>query len=214
LQEQERRHLARELHDELGQCCVAITVDAAAIAQDTREQLPSAHASAQAIGATAKHLQHVIRGLLTQLRPTGLDELGLVACLELLVESWSQVHGIACRFAADALPDGLDEATNISIYRTVQESLTNIARHAHATQASVTLCGPATAAGTGACIELAIDDNGSGIASDSMRNGFGLLGMRERIHALGGSVVFQARPAGGTRIVAVLPWSGESAAPP
>jgi signal transduction histidine kinase len=205
LQEQERRHLARELHDELGQCCVAIKVDAASIAQDTRERLPAAHASACAISETANHLHNVVRGMLNRLRPTGLDELGLAACLELLVESWSKLHGIACTFAAEASLDGLDEATNITIYRTVQEGLTNIARHAHATRAAVTICRLATDTSKVDCITLTIDDNGSGFPADGIRNGFGVLGMNERVNALGGSITFSLAPSGGTRVEAVLP---------
>jgi signal transduction histidine kinase len=208
LQEQERRHLARELHDELGQCCVAIKVDAASIAQDTCERLPAAHASARAISETANHLQNVVRGMLNRLRPTGLDELGLETCMGLLVEAWSKLHGITCTFTVEALLDGLDEATNITIYRTVQESLTNIARHARATQAVVTIRRPVgdTSSETD-CITLTIDDNGTGFPTDGIRNGFGVLGMSERVNALGGSVAFSVAPSGGARIEAVLPVS-------
>jgi glucose-6-phosphate-specific signal transduction histidine kinase len=207
LQEQERRHLARELHDELGQCCIAIKVDAAAIAQDTCERLPAAHASARAISETANHLHNVVRGMLNRLRPTGLDELGLETCLGLLIESWSKVHGITCTFATEASLDGLDEATNISIFRTVQESLTNIARHARATQAAVTIRRPASESPQADCITLTIDDDGIGFPADSICNGFGILGMSERVNALGGSVAFSVAPSGGARIEAVLPVS-------
>lgn len=93
LQEQERRHLARELHDEIGQCCVAIKVDAALIAQETHDKLSA-------------------------------------TCLQVLVESWSQRHKVSGTFTADGALDGLDEATNITLYRGVQESLSNIAQHA------------------------------------------------------------------------------------
>lgn len=201
LQEQERRHLARELHDELGQCCVAIKFDAASIAQDTRDRLPLVYASARAIAETAEHLHEVVRGMLQRLRPAGLDDLGLVACLQLLVESWSQRYGIACTFAAEGELDDFDEITNIAFYRTVQESLTNIAQHAHAAQASVTI----RRASAGDCIALTIEDNGAGIRMDSMRNGLGVLGMSERINALGGSLSFAPGLSGGTRIDAVLP---------
>jgi signal transduction histidine kinase len=206
-QEQERRRLARELHDELGQCCVAIKADAASISHDTRKSLPAAHASACAISATANHLHNVVRGMLNRLRPTGLDELGVVACLELLVGSWSKVHGIACTFSAEALPYDLDEVTNISIYRTVQEGLTNIVRHAHATQAAVSLRRSVTDASEIASLTLTIDDNGRGLPADGICNGFGVLGMSERINGLGGRISFSIAPSGGVRIEAVLPVS-------
>lgn len=205
LQEQERRHLARELHDEIGQCCVAIKVDAASIAQDTRDRLPAAYASARVIAGTADHLHEVVRDMLHRLRPTGLDDLGLVACLKVLVESWSQRHGIACTFAAEGALDEFEEATNIAIYRTVQESLTNIAQHAHAAEASVSIRRPATVTTAGNCITLVVEDHGTGIPVNSAGKGFGLLGMSERINALGGRLSFSDVPAGGTRIEAVLP---------
>jgi len=210
LQEQERRHLARELHDELGQCCVAIKVDAASIAQSTRDRLPVAYASARAIAETAEHLHDVVRGILLRLRPAGLDDLGLTASLQLLVESWSQRHAIACAFAAEGKLDGFDEVTNIALYRTVQESLTNIAQHAHAAHATVTIRRSPAGASGGDCITLTIADNGAGIRMDSIRNGLGVLGMSERVHALGGSLSFSLDPAGGTRIEAVLPVPAEA----
>jgi len=208
LQEQERQHLARELHDELGQCFVAIKVDAASIAQDTHERLPAAHASARAIVQTADHLHDVVRGMLNRLRPTGLDDLGLAACLQVLVESWSQRHGIACTFAAEGTLDGLDEATNITLYRTVQESLTNIARHAHASRAIVTVRRSEAGLSEPHCITLKIEDDGSGLPASGTRSGLGVLGMSERVNALGGRLSLAEAPSGGTRVEAVLPVPG------
>ena len=205
LQEQERLHLARELHDEIGQCCVAIKVDAASIAQDTRDLLPTAYACAEVITETANHLHQVVREMLQHLRPTGLDDLGLVACLKVLVESWSQRHGITCTFLAEGELDDFEEATNIAIYRTVQESLTNIARHAHTAQASVTIRRPAAESSADDCITLAIEDHGTGIPINAETKGFGLLGMSERITALGGSLSLSNVPSGGASIEAVLP---------
>jgi len=205
LQEDERRHLARELHDEFGQCCVAIKVEAATIAHHARESMPPAYESARVIAQTADHLHQVVRGMLLRLRPTGLDDLGLAACLKVLVEAWSQRHGIVCTFAAEGALDGLDETTNIAIYRTVQESLTNIARHAHAAEAAVTIRHPERGPAGRDCVELAIEDHGKGIPADAVGSGFGLLGMSERIHALGGSLSFSDVPLGGTRIEVVLP---------
>jgi len=210
LQEQERRHLARELHDELGQCCVAIKVDAASIAHDTRDRLPGAQASARAIIATADHLQDVVRGMLHRLRPTGLDDLGLVACLQVLVESWSQRHGITATFAAEGMLDDLDEATNITLYRTVQESLTNIAKHAHASRASVTIRRSVSGPAATHCITLTIDDDGSGMHSPAPGHGLGVLGMSERVDALDGRLSLTVAPSGGTRVEAVLPVPGRA----
>jgi signal transduction histidine kinase len=208
LQEQERRNLARELHDELGQCCVAIKVNASSIAHDTRDRLETAHACARAIGETADHLQDVVRSMLRRLRPMGLDELGLAACLEVLTASWSERHGTACVLAADGVLDGLDEATNIAIYRTVQESLTNIAKHARANRVAVSIHRPAAVAPDGDRVTLRIDDDGDGICAGGIGEGLGVLGMSERVHALGGRLSVTAAPSGGTRVDAVLPLPG------
>ncbi len=208
LQEQERRHLARELHDELGQCCVAIKVDASSIAHDTRDRLETAYVCARAIEQTADHLQDVVRSMLRRLRPMGLDELGLAACLQGLMASWSERHGTACVLRADGVLDGLDEATNIAIYRTVQESLTNIAKHARANRVVVDIHRPAAAMSEGDCITLRIDDDGEGMSAGSTREGLGIFGMGERVHALGGRLSVAAAPSGGTRVDAVLPLPG------
>lgn len=205
LQEQERRHLASELHDEIGQCCVAIKVDAASIAQDTRGRLEAVHASACAITETADHLHDVVRGMLHRLRPTGLDDLGLTICLKVHVESWSHRHGIACSFTAEGALDDFAEATNIAIYRTVQESLTNVARHAHTAQASVSIRRTKAHEFAGDCICLVVEDKGIGILINCDTKGFGLLGMTERISALGGNLSLSNTLSGGARIEAILP---------
>ena len=210
LQEQERRHLARELHDEFGQCCVAIKVDATLIAQDAPDQQSAIHTSARAIFDTADHLHDVLRSMLSRLRPAGLDDLGLVPCLQVLVDAWSRRHAVSCSFQADDTFEGLDEATSITLYRAVQESLSNIAQHAHASRASVVM-GRSAASSDAHCITLNIADNGVGMPVRTTRQGLGVLGMRERISALGGSLSFAMAPAGGTHLQVVLPMPSESA---
>jgi glucose-6-phosphate-specific signal transduction histidine kinase len=204
LQEQERRHLARELHDEFGQCCVAIKVDAAFIAHGTHGKQSAIHASALAISDTADHLHNVLRGMLQRLRPTGLDDFGLATCLQVLIDSWSQRHKVACTFKVSGVLENLDDAINITLYRTVQESLSNIAQHAQASIADVTLHisnGPHDTHH----ISLNIEDNGIGMSEDIVRQGVGLLGMNERISALGGCMSLSKVPAGGTLVRVVLP---------
>jgi glucose-6-phosphate-specific signal transduction histidine kinase len=210
LQEQERRHLARELHDEFGQCCVAIKVDATLIAQDTVDKHSPIHTSARAIFDTADHLHDVLRSMLHRLRPAGLDDLGLITCLQVLVESWSRRHAVICTFTTDGLFEGLDEATNITLYRAVQESLSNIAQHAHASRASVMICRSAPSPDTQS-ITLNIHDNGVGLSKDTRRQGLGVLGMNERVSALGGCLSLSMGPSGGTHVRVVLPMSIEGA---
>jgi two-component system sensor histidine kinase UhpB len=210
LQEQERRHLARELHDEFGQCCVAIKVDATLIAQDTLDTLSPMHASARAIFETADHLHDVLRSMLHRLRPAGLDDLGLISCLQVLVESWSRRHAVICTFQADGTLDGLDEATNITLYRAVQESLSNIAQHAHASRVSVMIGRSAPSSDTHR-ITLNVHDDGVGMSKGTTRQGLGLLGMNERVSALGGCLSLATVPSGGTHVQVVLPMPMEGA---
>jgi len=201
LQESERRRIARELHDEFGQCCVAIKVDAALIARDAALHPAQAQMGAKRISDTADHLQGVLRGMLTRLRPIGLDDLGLVSSLQLLVENWEARHGIACRFQASGALDALEESCTMTLYRSVQEGLTNIAKHAQASQASVSL---AQTAGNRE-ITLTVCDNGVGLQPDRVQTGLGIVGMRERVSALGGRLALSLMPTGGTQLQVLLP---------
>lgn len=204
LQEQERRHLARELHDEIGQYCVAIKVDASTIARDTNGHLPRAHACAVAMGQTADHLHNVVRGLLERLRPTALDELGLPAALQVLTDGWSARHGVACELTASGALGSLGEAVNITVYRIVQECLTNVAKHAGARHVAVKL----TAQGNPDArptLVLQVRDDGAGVPAELSRRGMGLAGMRERAQALGGTLDIRPTNRGGTCLEVLLP---------
>lgn len=207
MQEAERRHIARELHDEVGQCCVAIQFDAVLIAREAATAQASIRVGAERISAMANQLQAVLRGMLNRLRPTGLDELGLLSGVQLFIDSWQARNGIACAFhGADALPalGALDEACTITLYRGVQEGLTNIARHARASQASVSL--EQLQHGTGVQqICLSVRDNGIGLQAGAASSGLGVLGMKERVHALGGQLSLARLPAGGTELRLLLP---------
>jgi two-component system sensor histidine kinase UhpB len=211
LQESERRHIARELHDDIGQCCVAVKVDAALIARESQHQHASIHAGAQRISDSADHLQTVLRGILNRLRPIGLDELGLVSSLQILLDNWQARHGIACSFSASGDLDALDEACTITLYRSVQESLTNIARHAQASQARITIAQAKQAPGADQ-ITLTVHDNGIGLPAGAAHQGMGILGMRERVNALGGQLSLHRLPAGGTQLQVRLPLPCKEAA--
>lgn len=204
LQESERRYIARELHDEFGQCCVAIKVDAALIALESKNRQPTIYASAQLISDAADHLHQVLRGMLNRLRPSGLDDLGLVSSLQLLVEDWQARHGIACTFASNCAFDTLEETSTIALYRSVQEGLTNIAKHAQASEAVVTITNEAQHVGPD-LIVLSVVDNGVGLKHSADLTGFGILGMRERVGALGGQLSLSTRSSGGTQLRVVLP---------
>src|SRR5258706_2436845 len=136
--EEERRSIARELHDELGQCVTAIKTIGAAISNRTRETAPDTHENAQTIVSVASHIYDVVHGIIRQLRPTALDHLGLSDTLRDTVSAWRQRHpDIACDLRLEGALEGMGETINITVYRIVQECLTNVARHAMATRSDI-----------------------------------------------------------------------------
>ena len=202
LQEDERSRFARELHDELAQQCVAIRVEAAGIEDEVRgRDLPGVAEGARAIRDTVDHLHAVVRDMLTRLRPPMLDALGLEASLRGLAEGWSRRHGIACSVQVDPCCERLADEVRVALYRVAQEALTNVARHAAATQAHLALApdrdGPA--------LLLTVDDDGRGMPADPGRRGLGLFGMTERVALLGGSLAVVPSPRGGVRVEVRVP---------
>jgi len=210
LQEDERKRLARELHDETGQYLNAIKLDAVTL-RDARGDLPEAvRERAQAIVSGIDHVQASVSSLIRQLRPVGLDELGLAAAVEHCIDGW-RARLAATRFEVSIDPgiDALDESHSLAIYRLVQEALTNCARHAHASRVDILLaCGPSHEAPHGDVL-LEVRDNGVGAGANpsecASTGGLGLAGMRERIAALGGSLQAQGEPGRGFRLTARVP---------
>ena len=200
--EEERRSIARELHDELGQCVTAIRTIGAAIANRTRETLPEVNASAQTIVQVGGHIYDVVHGIIRQLRPSALDNLGLREALEELRDSWSDRYPeITVRMELQGDLDDLGETVNITVYRLLQECITNVIRHAAANRADVRI---ARENGT---LEVTVRDNGKGLgernAVDSAR--FGLMGLRERVEGLSGRFSIESRPGEGVVVRASIP---------
>ncbi len=220
IQEGERRALAHELHDELGQSISAINAVAMSIAQASREDgrdPPGAVASAAAAGAAtiaeiSNHLYSVVRGMTRRLRPVLLDEFGLVRALEELADGWNERHADAfCKLGARGRLDDLGDAVNISVYRIVQECLTNASKHAQAAQVDVgierdlDLDGEHRGDGV---VRLTIVDDGKGFEPGGASTGLGLLGMRERVEALHGKLDLVTAPGRGVRIMITIPIGG------
>ncbi|MFM1884934.1 MAG: hypothetical protein RL026_91 [Pseudomonadota bacterium] len=199
LQEDERRHLARELHDELGQVLNALRLEALAL-----EELPGpAGEAGLRIGAQSAQAYAAVRDLMHRLRPAALDELGLVAALEACMDVWRRAApALQLRLSVAGELEGLDEAVNLAIYRLVQEALTNALRHARATRVEIDLTrGPAAAE-----VLLEIRDDGVGVPDGRPPTcGFGIAGMRERIELLGGRFSWQGRPGAGVTVRAEIP---------
>jgi len=183
VQEQERRRLARELHDELGQTLNVVKLDARALADASAD--PGVTAIAQRIAGNADDLYRTAGTLVSRLRPPALDELGLVAALEACVDRWRGTHPtLQVRLSAGGEIDGLGETRNLAIYRIVQEALTNTVRHAQAQSFSIDLT---REPGPGGRVLLELRDDGRGFdASHTGRHGSGLTGIRERVALLGG----------------------------
>lgn len=204
MQEDERKALARDLHDELGQYLNAMKLDAVAIRQTTPGSAVE-HDAASAMIANIDRMYGVVTGLIRQLRPVGLDDLGLTAALEHCVNEWrSRLSSTSIGLSIGGEIENLDAARGLALFRLVQEALTNIARHADATRVDIRIASAEPGA-SGRIVEILIADDGRGTDMSKPRTGLGLVGMRERIFALGGTIAFESEPGSGFEIRARLP---------
>jgi len=204
VQEEERRNLARELHDELGQSLNAIKVDAVNI-RDCSESGSDIRLSAQAIIDVSSQVYDVVRSLMQRLRPVALDELGLRSAVQYGVDQWQRRHAaVRCSFDAEGELDGLSEKVNITLYRLVQECLTNVAKHADAARISISL------KREGDQVRFHFEDDGRGFDPAGRRQGLGLIGLRERVESLSGRFELVSAPGSGVRIKADIPAGEES----
>ncbi|HET7567779.1 MAG TPA: GAF domain-containing protein [Gaiellaceae bacterium] len=197
-QELERRRLARELHDETGQALTSILlglgmIEEAAISDRTKQAVDDVR---DLVRATLQD----VRQLAVELRPKALDDFGLVAALERLTESFREQTGIGVEFVP-ALPGGrLPPEIETALYRIVQESLTNVVKHARASKVSVVLTRKDDS------VSVIVEDDGIGFEPARTRDGgLGLVGMRERVGLLGGRLTVESRPGAGTTFVAEVP---------
>lgn len=204
-QEGERHHLSRELHDDAGQELTALKIILELISQDLPPEHPQLRSwLEESINLTNMALE-TIRSLAQGLRPPALDAVGLGPALEELCNDFSRRAGLRLKYRGDRIPL-LAEPLNICLYRVLQEALTNIAKHARADEVEVQLLKD------GEIIYLGITDDGVGFNQNSEdelnRKGIGLIGMQERLEALGGSLQIQTGEGEGTRIIAIIPWEG------
>jgi signal transduction histidine kinase len=206
IQEDERRGLAREIHDELGQYLVALKLEAAMHAADeAANAADELLALRQGVVRHVDHMHASVRALIARLRPAGLDELGVATAIENLVRGWqARLEPISIRVDVGDLPEHLPEDLSLALYRLAQECLTNLSRHARATAFGLRIQAGADAQGR-ARIELLAQDNGVGCEQAALRQGYGLAGMRERVEALGGTLHIETRPGHGFAVHAVCP---------
>jgi signal transduction histidine kinase len=204
-QERERKRLSQELHDELGQFINAIKIDAVSI-RDSQPAAGDPFGRAQSIIANVDLVHESVARLIRELRPVGLDELGLSAAIEHCADLWrGRLSSTQISLTLDERIDGLDETLTLVLYRIVQEGLTNCARHARATRIDIRI-----AWGDGHGSEpsealVHIEDDGVGAKLDAEHAGLGLIGMRERVTTLGGSLSIESTPRQGFGLVARIP---------
>jgi glucose-6-phosphate-specific signal transduction histidine kinase len=221
VQEGERRHLARELHDELGQCIAAIQADAKIISERAPQGDTHVATSAAAIQDVSTRIYEVVHSMMQRLRPGMLDDLGLIDTLNEEVDAWrTRQPGTDYDLVIDGDLSSLGEDINITLYRIVQECLTNIAKHAHANHVTIRLTvvdelpdvAPAGQVYAQA-VQLVIADDGAGIDADVRPTGLGLIGMRERVEGFNGRFSVVSGTGQGTTISVELPLTpAESAA--
>jgi signal transduction histidine kinase len=198
VREEERGHLARELHDELGALLTAAKLDVARLKSRLGAQPPE-------VGERLLHLTETLnsgialkRRIIEDLRPSSLANLGLTASLEILAREFSERSGI--EVAASLENVELDESAQLTVYRVVQESLTNVGKYAEAHQIDIGVRDYSNH------IEVEIHDDGKGFEPAAVKpSTHGLAGMRHRVEAAGGRFTVNSRPGSGTRIVAILP---------
>lgn len=206
-QEEERRRIARELHDEIGQALTIVKMRVRMLENALPEGATAAQEKMDIVRGLVDDTLQSVRALSQELRPPLLDELGWEAALSWLCESFSARTGldVSCTHENEGELGRLDSAIELTIYRTVQEALTNIARHAEAGSAAVTTHPfPDN-------LQVIIEDKGKGFDLDALRrsdhphSGLGLLGMAERVEMVGGHIDIDSEPGRGTRIAVVLP---------
>ena len=206
IREEERTHIARELHDDLGQLLASLRMDLTLL----REACGNAEDAARLIAGMDANLLTAIaslRRIATNLRPRALDEGGLYFALQGLRDDFVERHGIACELLADEAELRLDDGASTAIFRIVQEALTNVARHAQATHVTLTLYR------SNGDLLVTIRDDGRGIVDADMEKAesLGLVGMRERVWGLQGQIsIGPDNGSGGTRIDIVLPIRGHT----
>jgi len=205
LQESERRDLARELHDELAPCLFGIRVDLAEIERIAIEnKLPDVEEKVSSVKLITSHIQSLVRKMLSRLRPMTLDDLGLAEALRDMLHNWRDRQP-EIDWEWDFIGDftGLPDTLQVTVYRVVQECTTNCVRHAEASHVRVEVKREKQH------IKVTVTDDGKGLDTSAVK-GFGLIGMRERVSALGGKIAFDTAEGQGLQVRVMIPLKSEN----
>ncbi len=199
IQEAERRNLAHDLHDEMGQSLSAIKAISWSLQEQTRNRDATLGVGAEKIFVIATTMSNQVRTMLGRLRPALLDELGLVAAVRQMVREWNDNHsGCRCELIVAPAFSEVPLEQQIHVFRILQEALTNIATHAHATRAEIVMQAAQN-------FQIMISDDGCGFDQQLQKQGRGLSGLRDRCQALGGKLSLFTRPGIGLKLNMVFP---------
>jgi len=207
-QEEERRTIARELHDEVGQLLQAVKVELSLAQRSVESAAGSGRLLDDALAITDSAL-HTVRDLSHLLHPALLDDLGLPAAIQWYLDGVGRRHGIAVELLKDRMDERMAPEIEAAAYRIVQEALTNVVKHAKATLAFVYIRRHVNSP----TVTVTIEDNGVGFDPGKVRQGLGLIGIRERVAHLQGTVHLDSAPGKGTRLTVDLPARPRAAAP-
>ena len=202
LLEEERTRISREIHDELGQMLTSMKLDLSLIRRRlVSDGLSEQSAKVHEIELAVNRIIRTVRKIATDLRPGILDELGVAAAIEWMAKDFQNRTGIRCKVTIQAVDKISDPVSTTAIFRIVQEALTNVMRHAAASQVNVSL------EKKGDTLKLEVRDNGIGIMEGRLidSKSFGLIGIRERVLLLGGEAVIRGKPGEGTMVRVTLP---------
>jgi len=201
VREEERQEVAREIHDQLGQALTAIKIDLSSLVRELPAKLEQPTKRASSIFKLVDETIQAVRRISSELRPGILDDLGLVATIEWAGEEFEARTGTKCRLDLPREDIAIDPERATAIFRIFQETLTNVARHAEASEVKVRL------AKEGGDLTLEVRDNGKGLAEERLSSGrsLGILGMRERALLLGGELAIRGAPGKGTTVRVRIP---------
>lgn len=211
VQEAERRKISRELHDVIAQTLTSINLRLATLKADASASTKDLHLKITRTQRLVEKSVEIIHRFARELRPTALDDLGLIPALETFLKSFSKENGVRVKVTAHAEIEKIDGDRRTVLYRVAQEALTNVGRHAQASLAHITLLKD------GDHITMEIEDNGVGFDTTPSLGGrpptrLGLLGMRERIEMVGGTLCINSSPGGPTTLHAEIPCATENSA--
>lgn len=203
VREEERTHLSRELHDELGQVLTGLKIDLTWIAKRIPGEQKALLEKTGAMKSQVDLIIGYIREIATQLRPKLLDDFGFIEAIEWLVSDFRERTAIRCRLRSNLSHVSIDRKASTIIYRIIQESLTNIMRHSQASSVTIDI-----KASAGRLL-LSVKDNGIGIRKDELDSGrsLGILGIRERVAILKGTMEIEGAPGKGTTVRISIPLS-------